>query len=568
MQHYPQIRTARRRVNSRLSPAALALIGAVLFTSPAVAKVPTSMTVQGGLYAKSGGPVADGKYKILFGLWNAEKSGSMLWSEEQTVDVAKGEFSVVVGEAKPVSPTTVAGADSVWLSVRVESEAEMPRKRIHSTAFAMVADTAMTAHALQCTGCVAWSAMNDSGDIKLLKGSLTVPVVKAGSVIAGEFVGDGSKLTGLKSVAGTCSKVGEVVKGVNADGTLVCAASMDPSGLPKDGLDEISNGLLTNQFTDKFASANDTPIPDAKAGGVQVSIDVGDVGIAQGLKVTVNLTNSDLSTLRIQLFDPTDKSQGYVLCEPCAGTGVCVPCGSKGDGFNVKPFAATYPDPTATKTGDLGKWIGQNAKGKWDLLVTDTGKRVDTKTDDGVVGSWQIDLLTLSSKKVGVTKALSFADGTQMKSLEDAVPTGAVMAFKLAKCPPGWSILGAAQGRVLVGLPAGGTLDFTYGSSLTDKTGRFITDVPAHTHSIDPPSTNTNSTGAHAHTVRVGGGDWGGNFGGVADSDSGEKGTRNTNNTGAHTHSVDIVAFSSASSGKAQVDVTMPYLQLLYCIKQ
>jgi len=37
------------------------------------------------------------------------------------------------------------------------------------------------------------------------------------------------------------------------------------------------------------------------------------------------------------------------------------------------------------------------------------------------------------------------------------VPSGALMFFNLSACPPGWSILTGAQGRYLVGMPAGAT---------------------------------------------------------------------------------------------------------------
>jgi microcystin-dependent protein len=74
----------------------------------------------------------------------------------------------------------------------------------------------------------------------------------------------------------------------------------------------------------------------------------------------------------------------------------------------------------------------------------------------------------------------------------------------------------------------------------------------SHIHNIDPPSTNTNTTGAHTHThtdvnveqpftptynVQLGGGA------------TRASNTRTTSSAGAHAHSLNIPAFNSASSG-------------------
>ncbi|MBM4251771.1 MAG: hypothetical protein FJ146_07350 [Deltaproteobacteria bacterium] len=167
------------------------------------------------------------------------------------------------------------------------------------------------------------------------------------------------------------------------------------------------------------------------------------------------------------------------------------------------------------------------------------------------------------------------------------IPSGSVAYFNTSNCPAGWSELTAARGRTIMGLPAGGTLAGTVGTSLTNLSNRTITDVPAHTHSVappstvstdagahthtadppptatsategahthsvDPPSTLTDSQGNHSHTIGVSGADDNnhtGNFDGVADSDAGYKGNRNTHAAGAHQHWLDIAAFNSSSAG-------------------
>ena len=136
-------------------------------------------------------------------------------------------------------------------------------------------------------------------------------------------------------------------------------------------------------------------------------------------------------------------------------------------------------------------------------------------------------------------------------------------------CPTGWSEYTAARGRAVVGTPSGGTNAGTVGTALTNLGTRTVTDVAAHTHAVDPPSTGTDSQGAHTHgpssgSFVISGGVGLGNGGSIVASID-TSGT--TASAGAHTHTVDIASFTSGSTGVASVDVTMPYIQLTYCQK-
>ena len=66
--------------------------------------------------------------------------------------------------------------------------------------------------------------------LKAKNGTFSGDVVAA-TVTATSFAGDGSKLTGIKTPSGECKVAGEVVKGINADGSLKCIAALDPSAL-------------------------------------------------------------------------------------------------------------------------------------------------------------------------------------------------------------------------------------------------------------------------------------------------------------------------------------------------
>jgi len=393
--------------------------------TPGLAAVPNTWAVDGALSAAGGGPVADGNYAITFSLYAAASGGQAVWSEPSTVQVVGGHFHAALGLIKPIAVATVAGLKSTWLGVRVGIDPELPRQVIRSVAFASVAAQAAglscsgcvqasqvstgaisadkvgfpfaaaktkggPAIDLQCTGCVSVSELKFDGDLDLggnaLKADKVVAKsVTANAIVASSFIGDGSKLSGIKSASGLCSKKGEVIKGIGADGSLVCVPALAGDALPADGLDAVSNGTLSARFLDLKASAT-TPkaIPDNSPTGMSDEITFPDAGVAQKLLVHVHLTNSDISSLTVELYDPTNAK--YVLHS------------KSGKGKELK---GTWPTPDKPVSGDLNSWIGKNPKGKWRIRILDT-KFLNNK-DDGELKSWSIELQTLSDKKVRAT---------------------------------------------------------------------------------------------------------------------------------------------------------------------
>jgi hypothetical protein len=148
---------------------------------------------------------------------------------------------------------------------------------------------------------------------------------------------------------------------------------------------------------------------------------------------------------------------------------------------------------------------------------------------------------------------------------QPAVPAGLVGFFAGSSCPSGWSEYTTARGRVIVGLPSGGTPEGTQGVSLGDLQPRTISDVPSHSHSIDPPSSSTSTNGSHNHDIDVLGFAAGLDI--VAAPVTGLAQSTSTSSDGSHSHTINIGTFSSAPTGVAAVDVSMPYLQLMTCRK-
>ncbi len=415
-------------------PVAMALGGLVIATtcllaSSTLAAIPTTLAVQGSLRS-GGGPVADGEYIVTPGLYATAKGGAALWSEPPTIVTVKaGIFGHELGKKNAITPALLTKAGTLWLGVAVGKDLELPRVRLSAVAWALrsavaeglacsgcvtsnhlapgavAADKigftyagaktkggpATSALDLQCTGCVSLAELKIDGDLDLggnaLKAKkINAAEVAAGAVVANNFIGDGSKLTGIPAPSGTCKVAGQVVKGIQADGTLLCVPSMDPAGLPADGLDEISNGLLSNQFVEEVAGKAPVPIPDNNPIGASSSLVVPDLGTAQKLQVQVKLSTSNSGQVQVLLFDPANAK--YVLHDKAGA---------------AKSIVGTWP-PAKTISGDLTTWAGKNPKGKWQLKVVDS--KFFNNKDDGAIDAWSISVQTLSSKKVEATGVL------------------------------------------------------------------------------------------------------------------------------------------------------------------
>jgi microcystin-dependent protein len=125
-----------------------------------------------------------------------------------------------------------------------------------------------------------------------------------------------------------------------------------------------------------------------------------------------------------------------------------------------------------------------------------------------------------------------------------------------------WVAFGA--GKVPVGIDSGDT-DFntaeeTGGAKTVTLT---TTELPAHTHAVDPPNTVTDTQGAHTHTYNR----WSAVIqNAVAATDAARyivqgENPDNTGSSGSHAHNVNIASFTSGSAGSGGAHANVqPYI--------
>ena len=139
---------------------------------------------------------------------------------------------------------------------------------------------------------------------------------------------------------------------------------------------------------------------------------------------------------------------------------------------------------------------------------------------------------------------IKFPDNTtQTTAASSGTPAGAVMFFNLSSCPSGWTALTGAQGRYLVGLPSGGTLAGTAGTTLSNLENR---PVGQHSHGVTDPG--------HQHLLS-----------GAAGSASYANTDALRNNYGGYTHPA-TTGITINNSGSV-AGTNAPYIQFLVCQK-
>jgi subtilisin-like proprotein convertase family protein len=401
---------------------------AILTSASLAWAVPTNVQVAGAITNTGGGAAPDGGYKLTFTLYAAEDSPVAEWSEGPVVAVVKnGQFGYQLGSTKPLPPGLFSKLDKPWLAVQIEGDPELPRKPIGSVMFALKAGLA---EGIDCSGCIGakqldpqvfaglakstdlagyakaadlgdYAKTSELGAFAKLDGLAKVALTgKAEDLIGAAaidltgytkskdlanvaFSGKYADLSGAPSLGQTCG-TGLVVTGIELNGTLKCAAALDPKSLPADTLEKISAGVLSNFIQTKVVSATlPKDVPDNNPVGVGDFIEVGDIGNVLSVSVHAVVANSDFTKLKMTLQDPAGVV--YTLTESNDAKG---------------KLDTTWPEPTPVAKGDLGTLAGKNPKGKWLLTVVDTGFLNNAK--DGQLLAWDLAFKTQSSTQVQV----------------------------------------------------------------------------------------------------------------------------------------------------------------------
>jgi microcystin-dependent protein len=330
--------------------------------------------------------------------------------------------------------------------------------------------------------------------------------------------------------------------------------------------------------------------------------------LQDGLTLTflINVTNTGASTLNVDTLGAKKllaSGAALVAGNLVAGQPVTVVYDASADSaagawLVLNPVIAAASFAASDISNDSGV-AGADVGTALDQLDSDIGAKV---SQTAATGSAVIPSGTTAQRDGtptagylrwnSTTGSMEVWDGTEWSAVggDGGNPAGTVIWFAANTAPTGFlKANGAAISRTTYSdlfTAIGTTFGVGDGSTtfnVPDLRGEFIRgwddgrgvdsgrafgsaqadEIESHNHSVDPPSTNTNTTGNHTHTVSI--------TGSSTNSDAGSSGLRvsggttTTSTAGNHSHTVNIAAFNSGSTGGSE---TRPRnVALLACIK-
>ena len=191
----------REKMNERRFPtwiaSSLALIGLLIGVTQLSAQIPEEFSYQGILTDPTGTPISNGNHAIRVSLYTNPTGGSAIHTEEQSLMVEDGLFSMIVG-ATPFS-ASVDFSQQYWLGISVDGGPELtPRTALVAVPYAMNAKSAEEAESLAPTATGVVRQVNGlDGNVTIVGGGGTT-VSKSGSTLT--ISSTGGSATGIEGV--------------------------------------------------------------------------------------------------------------------------------------------------------------------------------------------------------------------------------------------------------------------------------------------------------------------------------------------------------------------------------
>jgi subtilisin-like proprotein convertase family protein len=327
-------------------PAAAVAAGLILAAVAPSTAAPLSISYSGELRAENG-VLYTGAVAVTASIFGQTSGGSPLWGPQNIgqVMVSQGLFTTAIGGAGAPSLDPVLMAnDNLWLELSINGAPMSPRQRLHAVPFARVAASA------QSVGNI------PANQVATLSALAAHPSTAAPSAAAPQ-----NPVAGQLWLDTVSNKVF-----VWNDGAweAVSAAGLTPDEMPGDGLNEVSNQTLSNEFLDVQAAWTGGPVnvPDNNPAGVSATINVQEGASAKlyGVKIDVKLELNVVSQVQMVLQPPPSTGVNPIVLFD----GVLAPTPGQ------VPLVVSMSFDPANKP-ELAELLNTLPAGNWTLNVSD-----------------------------------------------------------------------------------------------------------------------------------------------------------------------------------------------------
>ena len=236
---------AQSSIVSLAAPTCACLLGLLALTPAsraADANPPDRLTYQGFLVNVTGtalGATAPKNYDVVFRIYDAQSGGNRLWTEQQTVTVDKGYFSVLLGEGTQVTSESHqalatlfadASASDRYVETTVKGIAPggadstiLPRLRLLTVPYAFLAKHSVNANSLVNASNA--PVITSAGMDVYMTGTVTIPTVSATTVNAASVVE--TPTVNATTVNATTVNASSVVTAPTVTATTVTATTVN-----------------------------------------------------------------------------------------------------------------------------------------------------------------------------------------------------------------------------------------------------------------------------------------------------------------------------------------------------
>jgi subtilisin-like proprotein convertase family protein len=319
----------------RHASAALLLLAA----TPALS-APTSIAYSGELRAENG-VLYTGQVAVKASLFGVASGGSAIYGPQDlgNVMVSQGLFNVMIGGAgAPSLDPALMQSDNLWLELTVNDVPMAPRQRLHSVPFARVAQSA------QSVGSIPANQVASKADLAAHPSTAMPSAMAPANPVAGQLWLDTDE--------------NKVYVWANGQWRAVSVAGLEPQDLPGDGLNDVSNNTLSNEFFDVLApwTGGPTIIPDNNPAGINATVTVAEGGQAKlyGLQISTKIEVSVVSQIQIILQPPVSTGVNPIVLFD----GTLSPQGGQPTDITMTWDPASKPELAALiNKGPAGQWI-------------------------------------------------------------------------------------------------------------------------------------------------------------------------------------------------------------------